>query len=51
MFFPETFVWCTGTNRLYTYHNVLNVGVEWFILIRIGEVPGSNLGSDTGYPD
>jgi hypothetical protein len=29
-----------------------NVVVEWLtLLLRIREVPGSNLGPDTGYPD
>jgi hypothetical protein len=29
-----------------------NVVVEWLtLLLRIREVPGTNLGSETGYPD
>jgi hypothetical protein len=31
---------------------VLNVMIEWLtILLRIREVPGSNFGQETGYPD
>jgi hypothetical protein len=29
----------------------LNVMVEWLALLRIREVPGSNLSLETGYPD
>jgi hypothetical protein len=34
------------------YRAAPNVVVEWLIfLLRIREFPGSNLGSETGYPD
>jgi hypothetical protein len=32
------------------YGNVPNVVVEWLTLLRIQEVPGSNLGQETGSP-
>jgi hypothetical protein len=28
-----------------------NVTVEWLIFVRAGEIPGSNLGLETDYPD
>jgi hypothetical protein len=31
--------------------NLPNFSVEWLALLRVREVPGSNIGSDTGYPD
>jgi hypothetical protein len=34
------------------YRRLLNFVVEWLaLLLRIREVPASNLGSETGYPD
>jgi hypothetical protein len=45
---------CTGLITVATscYDEVVNVVVEWLaLLIRIREVPGSDLSPESGYPD
>jgi hypothetical protein len=37
---------------MFTYMNLQNITVEWLaLLLCIREVPGSNLGPETGYPE
>jgi hypothetical protein len=46
------FITITSVKNNQTDTHILNVVVEWLtLLLRIQQVPGSNLGLETGYPD